>query len=151
MAVAIPTPVGSREMCLTHETVRQFIWDRTLNDNPLDLDLAFSDDEIGSARRMSVMMFNSVPPYVVTIQANELPTNCEYPILMAIAYHLMLGKVMTLQRKDIDYSAGNMTVDTTKRRIEHHLKWAQLFKAEAEAKIKEFKVAANLESGYASF
>lgn len=146
--ITVPAPSPGAETANTHEMVRHFIWDRTIEDNPLELDLEFSDLEIGHARNFAAMMFNSIPPFVVTVQANSVPTNWEYPFLLATAYHLLLAKLMLLSRKDIDYSAGNMAVDITKRRIEFLSKWAPAFKVEATENIKLQKVAANLESAY---
>lgn len=150
MSITIPQPNPAQETSLTHDLVRHFIWDRTIEDNPLELDLAFSDPEIGYARQFAAMMFNSIPPHTVQIQANNVPVNWEYPFMVGTVYHLFLGKLMALQRKDLDYSAGNMTVDINKRRIEYLTKWAQFFKTEAEAKIKEQKVIANLNAAYGS-
>lgn len=146
--ITVPQPSPGVETMNTHEMVRHFIWDRTIEDNPLELDLEFSDQEIGHARQFAAMMFNSIPPFVVTIQANNIPTNWEYPFLLATVYHLLLAKLMQLSRKDLDYTAGNMTVDINKRRIDFLSKWAPAIKTEAMATIKEHKVAANLESAY---
>ena len=148
--ITVPAPSPGAETANTFEMVRHFIWDRTIEDNPLELDLEFSDQEIGHARQYAAMMFNSIPPFVVTVQANSIPTNWEYPFLLATVYHLLLAKLMALSRKDLDYSAGNMTVDLTKRRIEFLSKWAPAFKTEATTIIKEHKIAANLESAYGS-
>lgn len=147
-AITVPAPSPGVETANTHEMVRHFIWDRTIEDNPLELDLEFSDQEIGHARQFAAMMFNSIPPFVAQISANNVPTNWEYPFLLATAYHLLLAKLMLLSRKDIDYSAGNMAVDITKRRIDFLSKWAPAFKTEATENIKLQKVTANLESAY---
>ena len=148
MAITVPGPNPGNETANTHDMVRHFIWDRTLEDNPLELDLEFSDQEIGHARNFAAMMFNSIPPFVVDVVPQNIPKRWEYPFMIATVYHLFLAKLMSLQRKDLDYSAGNMTVDINKRRIEYLTKWSQFFKSEAESKIKEIKVAANLESAY---
>lgn len=148
MSLTVPTPNPGSETANTHEMVRHFIWDRTIMDNPLELDLEFSDQEIGHARNFAAMMFNSIPPFVVDVTPKSVPHRWEYPFLTATVFHLFLAKLMSLQRKDLDYSAGNMTVDINKRRIEYLTKWAQVFKEEAETKIKMIKVTANLESAY---
>ena len=135
---------------MTHDSVRHFIWDRTLEDNPLELDLEFSDLEIGHARQFAAEMINSMPPFTVQIQPNQVPINWAYPFRLAVTYHLFLAKVMALQRKDLDYTAGNMTVDINKRRIEYLTKWAKVFKDESTQLIKELKVVANLEAAYGS-
>ena len=45
---------------LTIEDVRHFIMDRTVADNPLLLDLAYSDDEIAQAIRFACLVLRSV-------------------------------------------------------------------------------------------
>jgi hypothetical protein len=139
------------ETAVVNEDIRHFIWDRTIEDNPLELDLEFSDKEIGHARRFAVKMFNSIPPYVETITADKIPLRWEYGFMLGTVYHLFLAKLMSLQRKDLDYSAGNMTVDINKKRIDYLSKWVEAFKKEATENIKSLKVSYNLESGYAYF
>jgi len=130
--------------------IRHFIWDRTLEDNPLEMDLAFSDPEIGHARQFCAMMFNAIPPFTVQTTPDVIPPNWQYSFIIGTVYHLFLAKLMSLQRKDLDYTAGNMTVDINKRRIDYLTKWSQFFKVEAETKIKEQKVLANLNAAYGS-
>lgn len=146
--ITVPAPNALAETSVTNDMIRHFIWDRTIEDNPLEMDLAFSDTEIGYARKFCAMMFNSIPPFTVQIRADVIPPNWEYPFMVGTIYHLFLGKLMSLQRKDLDYTAGNMTVDINKRRIDYLTKWSQFFKTEAEAKIKEQKVIANLNAAY---
>lgn len=148
--LVIPAPNTLAETAVTHDMIRHFIWDRTLEDNPLEMDLAFSDTEIGHARKFCAMMFNSIPPYTVQISADVIPPGWEYSFIIGTVYHLFLAKLMSLQRKDLDYTAGNMTVDINKRRIDYLTKWSQFFKVEAETKIKEQKVIANLNAAYGS-
>ena len=155
MADPVPVPVlpyqeNRYEMRITVEDIRHFIWDRTIADNPMEMDLEFSDEEIQFARKFASEMINAIPPYVFYITADTVPPHAQYGYKLAIIYHLMLAKLMQLQRKDIDYSAGNMTVDINKRRIEYLMKWVPYFKQEAEVVIKQQKVIANLESAYAS-
>ena len=148
--IKVPPSPGS-ETSVVHDDIRHFIWDRTISDNPLELDLEFSDEEIGHARRFAAMMWNSIPPYVRQISANQVPTNGDYGFLLAIVYHLFVAKLMSLQRKDLDYSAGNLTVDINKRRIDYLSKWVVALKQEATEVIKTQKLSENLESGYACF
>jgi hypothetical protein len=149
--IILPTPSPQVETRVVHEDIRHFIWDRTIADNPLDLDLEFSDEEIGWARRFAVKMFNAIPPHVVDITADQVPARWEYGFFLGTVYHLFLGKLMKLQRSDLDYSAGNMTVDLNKRRIEYLTKWAQAFKQEATENIKTLKLVTNLNQGFAAF
>lgn len=144
----VPGPNTTGEINLSTEMVRHFIFDRTIEDNPIEMDLDFSDGEIARAREFAIMMLNAIPPFVHQLQHDNVPANWRYPFLLAIIYHLFVAKAAQLSRKDIDYSAGNMTVDLNKRRLEFYMKWSQAFKTESESTIKTLKVAANLESAY---
>jgi hypothetical protein len=148
--ITVPSPSPGAETSIVHADIRHFIWDRTIEDNPLELDLEFSDLEIGHARRFAAMMWNSIPPYVRTITAEQVPTS-EYGFLLAIVSHLFLAKLMSLQRKQIDYNAGGMSVDLFGKRIEYLTKWSVALKQEATEIIKTQKLSENLESGYACF
>lgn len=128
------------------EDVRHFLWDRTVEDNPLELDLTFSDDEIGHAVRFTVMKYNETPPFVDMIFEERLPrTSC---LLNGIAYHLYLAELIQLSRQDFDYSSGNMAIDLRKRRIEHLTTFVKLFKEEFETMVKQIKMSINIEAAY---
>jgi len=146
----VPLQCEPSETRVVNDDIRHFIWDRTIADNPLEMDLEFDDTEIGYARKHAIEMFNALPPYVVSLKGNHVPADWQYPLKLGIVYHLFLGKLISLQRKDLDYSAGNMTVDINKRRIEYLTKWVPFFKQEAETLIKQQKVIFNLESCYLS-
>jgi hypothetical protein len=128
------------------EDVRHFIFDRTVADNTLDLDLTFSDEEIGAAARFAAMGYNETTPYVDTVRPDSLPFGMCF--LNGIAYYLYLGQLQKLTRNDIDYSAGNVTVDLNKRRIEHIKAILPIFKDEFDLKCKQQKAHINIEAGY---
>jgi len=148
--IKVPASAGSETSVVSND-IRHFIWDRTIEDNPLELDLEFSDEEIGNARRFCAMMCKDVPPYVIEINASSIPKGFEYAFMIGTVYHLFLAKLMSLQRKDLDYSAGGMTVDINKRRIDYLSKWVVAFKQEAMESIQKRKLSMNLESGYAHY
>ena len=134
------------------EDMRNFIWDRTIEDNPIELDLSFSDTEIGHAFRFAALQYNSIPPYIGTIRGpgDVTDNRLTYSVLLAVAYHLFLAKAAQLSRQDIDYTAGNMTVDFTKRRIEYLTKWAKAFKDESMQGMQAYKLMVNINSGFAA-
>ena len=137
---------------LDTEDIRHFIWDRTVNDNPIELDLVFSDAEIGNAFRYAAFQYNSIPPYISTIRGpgDVTDNRLTYPVMLAVIYHLFLAKASQLSRQDIDYSAGNMSVDFTKRRIEYLTKWAKAFKDESMQGMQAYKLMVNINSGFAA-
>lgn len=135
------------------EDIRHFIWDRTVADNPIELDLTFTDAEIGHASRYACMMFNALPPHILVLHSLRDVTDARltYSMMLGVVYHIFLAKAVLLSRKDIDYTAGNMQVDFTKRRIEYLTKWAAAFKEEATAGMSNYKLVLNLNDGFCAF
>jgi hypothetical protein len=101
---------------ITIEDVRNFIWDRSSEDNQIELDLAFSDDEIRDAMRRAAREYNSVPPYVSHADPAKLEADTNI-FLDAIAMQLYISRISRMQRNDIDYTAGGMQVELEKKQI----------------------------------
>jgi len=110
-----------RDGCLTSiDDVRRFVLDRMLDDNEIDLELFFTDVEIVTARRLAVAFYNEIPPYVENISLTSCNEDClPAPIMFlnGIAHQLYLAKLQKLQKEDVDYQAGGMTVNIIKKRI----------------------------------
>lgn len=143
---AIPNrrrPMGDT-LCI--DDVRHFMFDRSANDNPLDLDLAFTDEDIQYAFRFTAMRYNAIQPQVIRVHPDHLPF--AETMMSGVAYYLYNGKLLQLIRNDVDYSAGNMTIDINKRRIETLSKLAPMYKEQFEKQAKEEKVALNLNHGF---
>jgi hypothetical protein len=131
------------------EDVRQFMFDRSVDDNPLELDLLFSDTEINQAFRFAAMRYNETTPYVDTVNAAYLPYGMLF--LNGIAYGLCLSKLQELSRQDIEYTSGSMTIDTFKRRLDHLKELLKLFKEEFEKMAKDRKLSININACYHRF
>jgi hypothetical protein len=131
------------------EDVRQFMFDRTIEDNPLELDLVFDDDEINQAFRFAAMRYNETTPYVDKVDAAHLPYGMLF--LNGIAYGLYLAKLQQLARQDIEYNSGNMTIDAFKRRLDHLQNFVKLFKESFEQMAKDRKISINIENAFRRF
>jgi hypothetical protein len=131
------------------EDVRFFLFDRTLDDNPLALDLTFSDEEITTAMRFAAMRYNETTPYVETVNAAYLPAGMLF--LNGIAYGLYLSKLQQISRQDITYQSGNMTIDAVKPQIEHLTSFVKIFKEEFERMAKERKLTINIHAAFRAF
>jgi len=138
--------IASNNSGITVEDIRHFIYDRTPADNDISMDLDWKDPEIMQAMRFCAMSYNSIQPYVEQITANTLPG--EMLFIHGTIYHLYLSRWSQLTRSDLDYQAGNMTVDRVKRWIEHLQKGMELHKTEFETKGKERKLVINLNNAY---
>jgi len=131
---------------ITVDDIRHFIYDRSAKDNEIDMDLSWSDPEIAVAMRYCAMSYNSIQPYVERVDATTLPN--EMIFIHGTIYHLYLSKWAQLTRSDLDYTAGNMTVDRVKRWIGHLENGMKLHQTEFETKAKERKISINLEGAY---
>jgi len=122
--------------CLTsNDDVRRFVLDRMVEDNEIDLELFFSDSEINYARALAVAMYNELPPYVDPIQLTDCNASClPAPVMFlnGITYYMYLKKLQKLQKEDVDYQAGGMTVSIVKKRIAHIMGNLKIFKTEFE-------------------
>jgi len=97
--------------------------------------------------RFAAMRYNAIPPHVIHVHPDHLPFG--ETMLNGVAYYLYLGKLQQLMRNDVDYSAGNMSIDINKRRIEFLSKMAPSLKEAFEKQAKEEKVTINLNNGFA--
>lgn len=101
---------------LVIEDIRNYIWDREAGDNQLELDLAFSDDEIRDAMKRAAREYNSVPPYASCVDVAQLPADTNL-FLDATVFQLYISRISRMQRNDIDYSAGGVAVELEKKQI----------------------------------
>jgi hypothetical protein len=143
----IPARQQPRGTTISLEDVRQFSFDRVASDNPLDLDLSFTEHDLEFAMRFTAMRYNAIPPHVIHVHPDRLPFG--ETMLNGIMYYLYTGKLQQLMRNDVDYSAGNMSIDINKRRIESLQKLLPMFKEAFERQAKEEKVTINLNNGFA--
>jgi hypothetical protein len=148
----MPEPLPARDQRdhqITLQDVRDFIMDRTAADNPLEMDLEFSDDDMLRATRLAAMRFNEINPRSFDVDWRNLPYGNLF--LCGIAYALYLSKMQYWMRQDIDYNAGNANIEITKRRIEHLKGLVDLFRTEFDEKAYEQKRVVNVENCYAHF
>jgi hypothetical protein len=144
---SVPARRQPQGTTISMEDIRQFTFDRGATDNPLDLDLSFTDKDLQFAMRFTAMRYNAISPKVIHVHPDRLPFG--ETMLNGVAYYLYIGKLQQLMRNDVDYSAGNMTIDINKRRIEFLSKLAPSFKEAFEKQARDEKVTINLHNGFA--
>jgi hypothetical protein len=101
---------------ITTDDVRSFIWDRTAADNEIEMDLAFSPEEILQAMKSAAREYNSIPPLIGGVDANCLPGDTNM-FLDAIAMFLYISRMSRMQRNDIEYDAGGVNTALEKKQI----------------------------------
>lgn len=147
-APIVPIP-QQRQNQICVQDVRDFIWDRTIDDNPIELDLRFTDAEIQNAMRFAAMRYNETSPYVDSVDQRNLPYGMLF--LTGTAYGLYLMELQKLTGQDVSYQAGSLTTDIYGKRIAHLKEFVKLFKEEFVNMIKERKTSINIEAAYASY
>lgn len=144
---AVIVPETGPQLWVAH--LRHFMMDRNLGDNDLLMDLQFSDDEIGFAMERMVDHYNGLPPRCENLSVQSLPR--EFFVYAGVGYHLHLALMMKLMRNDVDYNAGGIAVEVTKRRIDHLKTLLPLLKEEFTELACLRKRTINVEDAYGSF
>lgn len=133
--------------CITVEDVRNFVLDRSIEDNELQMDLTFSNDEISDAMMRAAREFNSLPPHVLQVSPSALPGDTNV-FLYGTAAQLYLSRISKLSRNDIDYNAGNVTTNIVAKQIEHLKGLYSLCKKEFKDLATSIKVSYNVGNGF---
>jgi hypothetical protein len=132
------------QSCLNSEHVRLFLLDRSVQDNVLELDLAFSDPEILDAMNNCARDYNSIPPLgVSTVSGNLLPGNSTL-FLNGTCKWLYLSALQKLMRNDMDFDVGGVKASIESKRIEHFTNLVKLFGEEFQSQARTLKRAMNL-------
>lgn len=145
----VKIPPVTRRNVIDAEAVRFFMFDRTAADNPLVMDLEFSDEEIGWAMKFAALRYNEMEPQVEIVDYGALPFGMIF--LTGTAAYLYLQKFQQLTRNNMEYTAGNMTVDINAKKIEAVKALYTLFKEEFEEKAASRKRTINIQSTYRTF
>ena len=132
---------------ITAIDVREYILDRSIADNALDLDLTFDDAEIISAMKRAAREFNSIPPFVSRVNPDQLPDDTNL-FLDAIAVQLYISRLSKLQRSDIDYTAGGVTTNLVAKQLEHLQSGIKFHDERFRSAATALKIGINLQQAY---
>lgn len=134
-------------MYINVQAVRDFILDRSAQDNVLDMDLSFGEDEIKSAMLNTLAAFNGLPPYSITVTN---PAKIPYRIyfLHGIIKHLYLSALAKIQRNRVEYAAGNMTSDPDAARAKYFAEAIAMHNQEFVEGARNHKIEVNLNAAY---
>ncbi len=129
------------------DDVRHYILDRSVKDNEIEMDLFFSDEEIAKAMHHAARDYNSIPPLVNQVNANQLcdSTNMFFD---GIAKHLYIMQVSKLQRNEIEYNAGGVTSNLYGARIKSFTGMIQFHGESFAQAVKDHKIAINIRNAF---
>lgn len=103
---------------MTVQEFRDYIWDRSPDDNELWNRLEFTDDEIVKAMGHAARAYRTVPPMISQrIDPLRLPTDTNI-FFDAVGEALYRSKRHSLGRNHFTYDAGNVKVDDVGVKIE---------------------------------
>jgi hypothetical protein len=134
---------------ITIEDVRNYVQDRTIEDNDLELDLAFSDPEIQEAMKSAARAYNSVPPLIGNVDWRCLDGTTNM-FLDAIAEQLFRPVVARLSRNDLEFDAGGVRTNIDRRVIDNYRKLISEYHERWSSVARTLKVHANLQRGFFS-
>jgi len=131
---------------VTEQDVRMFLLDRGMEDNPIDLDVSFTTEEITAARRNAIRHYNSIPPVGVAVGVDSIPDGHTY--LLGITYYLYLSGYLNLSRNVSEYQAGGMSASVSKTRLQLYAENIKLLKQEFIDAAASFKNYINQDGFY---
>lgn len=134
-------------MALTEQDIRDFILDRSVDDNA-GLDLSFSSADIAQAMKRAAREYNSIPPVFIQVDDKDhLPSETNM-FLDATAEQLYISEKARLTRDDIDYSAGGVVTPIARQRIKHLDDLIKFHGERFQTAAKAQKLTANLRRAY---
>lgn len=131
---------------ITLEDVRQYLMDRTAEDN-LDGDLAFSDQEIETAMKAAAREYNGIDPLTDYVEPSCLParTNMFFDGILTHLYIMARGRDM---RNDVMYQAGGVASSETQARIGHYNRLIEEHRRAFRTTAQKIKGTRNISRGY---
>ena len=126
------------------------MFDRSIEDNDLLLDLNFSEEEIRNGMVRAAREYASIPPYTSTVSASCLPADTNM-FLDAVAAQLYMSEMSKLMRNDIDYAGGNVSTNLVAKRIQHLSSLIKLHTERFAQAAKQQKIAENVNAGFFHF
>jgi len=133
--------------CITPDDVRMYIFDRTVEDNDLLLDLNFSEKDIQDAMVRAAREYASIPPYTSCVNPACLPSHTNM-FLDATVAQLYISEMSKLMRNDIDYNSGNVTTNLVAKRIIHLKDMYKFHNERFKEAAKNWKLTENVNQGF---
>lgn len=137
-------------MALTIQDVRDFVGDEKPEDNPLLMDLMWSDPDILSSMKAAARAYNSIEPQCEVVRAEALPDD-DSTFLNGIAADLCRKYLNKLRNRDITYTAGNVQASVTSARIVHFEKMRVEYEEQFKQQAQNRKLRINLAAAYGHF
>jgi hypothetical protein len=132
---------------ITEQDVREEMRDRSASDHIVLPDVAFTSEDIAYAMRKVARRFNSIRPFVLTVEATRLP-DFNNVFFDGIAWALLEGMRLNASMNDMDYSAGNVQSSVQGKLVSNLDKLVPMYERRFLEDATSMKLAANLEDAY---
>lgn len=138
-------------MNITELDVRDYIRDKTAEDNPLSAgELRYTSEEIASAMRWTAREYNSLPPIgVSSVDPAHLPGDTNI-FLDGITAALLRTTLLRETANDIQVQAGNVSVQIGSVQIAHLKQLIPMFDERFRSAATNVKLSINLASAFGS-
>ena len=132
---------------ITELDVREEMRDRSAADHLVLPDIAFSSDDIAQAMRKAARRFNSIRPYVISVEAGKLPDRNNI-FFDGIAWALLEGMLLNSSMNDLDYTAGNVQASVQGKLVGNLEKLAGKYEKRFVEDATALKISTNLLGAY---
>ena len=110
-------------------------------------DVAFSSEDIAHAMRKAARRFNSIRPYVMSVDASKLPDSNGI-FFDGIAWALLEGMLLNSSMNDMDYTAGNVQASVQGKLVGNLEKLASKYEKRFVEDATSLKISTNLLGAY---
>ena len=132
---------------ITEQDVREDMKDRSFEDHLLLPDVAFTPEDIAYAMKKAARKFNSIQPYVCTVEPHKLSARTNV-FFDGIAWALLERWLLNASLNEMDYSAGNVTASTQGKLIGNLEKMVKNYREQFITVATEMKVSINLNNAF---
>lgn len=128
---------------ITEQDIREEMRDRSAADHLVLPDIAFTSEDIAYAMRKAARKFNSIRPYVCSVEAHTLPDRNNI-FFDGIAWALLEGWSLNVAMNDMDYSAGNVQASVQGKLMSNLEKMAAKYEKRFIEDATALKISTNL-------
>lgn len=133
---------------LTPEDMRAFVLDQEISQNLLELDLAWSEEEIEAAMDRCRMMWDAVPPTAASLRLGGSRLPRQYVFQLGTAYQMYLSKLQEMMRNDMEYTIGGVQTHIDGTQITHFKELLRMLRDEFMGLAAAEKGTLNLQNAY---
>jgi hypothetical protein len=132
---------------ITEQDIREEMRDRSAADHLVLPDIAFTSEDIAHAMRKAARRFNSIRPYVISVEAHKLPDR-DNIFFDGIAWALLEGWLLNAGINDLDYTAGNVQASVQGKLVGNLEKLATKYEKRFVEDATALKISTNLVAAY---